>query len=61
VASREEALREQCRRLAGLQERRGTLEVEMAQKNMSVANLRERVQQKHHLLLRAGRAGRTAG
>ena len=49
VASREEALREQRRRLTGLQEQRGALEVELAQKNMSVQNLRERVQQKYHV------------
>ena len=34
-----------------LQERRGALEVELAQKNMSVQNLRERVQQKYHVNL----------
>jgi len=51
VASREEALREQRRRLTGLQEHRGTLDVELAQKSMSVQNLRDRVQQKYHLNL----------
>jgi len=51
VASREEGLREQRRRLTGLQEQRGALDVELAQKNMSVQNLRERVQQKYHLNL----------
>ncbi len=51
VASREEALRERRRHLTGLQEQRGTLEVELAQKNMSVQNLRERVQQKYHVNL----------
>jgi chromosome segregation protein len=49
VASREEGLREQRRRLTALQEQRGTLDVELAQKHMSVQNLRERVQQKYHL------------
>ena len=34
-----------------LQERRGALEVELAQKNMAVQNLRERIQQKYHLKL----------
>jgi chromosome segregation protein len=51
VAGREEALREQRRRLADLQQHRGTLEVELAQKNMAVQNLRERVQQKYHVNL----------
>jgi chromosome segregation protein len=49
VASREDGLHEQRRRLTGLQEQRGTLDVELAQKSMSVQNLRERVQQKYHL------------
>jgi chromosome segregation protein len=49
VAAREEGLREQRRRLTELQEKRGALEVELAQKNMSVQNLRERVQQKYHV------------
>ncbi len=51
VASREEGLREQRRRLTELQERRGAVDVELAQKNMSVQNLRERVQQKYHVSL----------
>jgi len=34
-----------------LQEQRGTLDVELAQKNMSVQNLRERIQQKYHVNL----------
>jgi len=51
VGEREEALREQRRRLTGLQEQRGGLDVELAQKNMSVQNLRERVQQKYHVNL----------
>jgi chromosome segregation protein len=34
-----------------LQEQRGALDVELAQKNMSVQNLRERIQQKYHLNL----------
>ena len=44
-------MREQRRRLTELQEQRGALEVELAQKNMSVQNLRERVQQKYHVNL----------
>jgi chromosome segregation protein len=51
VSNREEALREQRRRMTELQERRGALEVELAQKNMSVQNLRERIQQKYHVNL----------
>jgi chromosome segregation protein len=51
VAAREDELREQRRRLAEAQQQRGTLEVELAQKNMGVQNLRERVQQKYHLHL----------
>jgi chromosome segregation protein len=51
IAGREESLREQRRSLTDLQQRRGTLEVELAQKNMAVQNLRERVQQKYHVNL----------
>ncbi|HEY2081209.1 MAG TPA: chromosome segregation protein SMC [Verrucomicrobiae bacterium] len=51
VTAREENLREQRRRLTEVQQQRGTLEVELAQKNMSVQNLRDRVQQKYHLNL----------
>ena len=51
ITSREEALREQRRILAETQARRGALEVELAQKQMGVQNLRERVQQKYHLNL----------
>jgi len=51
VVAREEQLREQRRQLTQLQEQRGTLDVELAQKNMSVQNLRERIQQKYHLNL----------
>ena len=51
IAKREEDLREQRRRLTDCQQRRGGLEVELAQKHMSVQNLRERIQQKYHLAL----------
>jgi len=51
VASRDEALREQRRRLTTLQESRGTIDVELAQKNMAAQNLRERIQQKYHVNL----------
>ena len=51
INTREEGLREQRRRLTEQQERRGSIEVELAQKNMSVQNLRERIQQKYHVNL----------
>ncbi len=51
IATREEALREHRRRLNELQQKRSALEVELAQKNMSVQNLRERIQQKYQLKL----------
>ncbi len=49
VTGREENLREQRRHLSEIQQHRSTVEIELAQKNMSVQNLRERVQQKYHL------------
>ena len=51
ISTREEGLREQRRRLTDWQQQRGALEVELAQKNMSVQNLRERIQQKYHVNL----------
>jgi chromosome segregation protein len=51
VSAREESLREQRRHLGEIQQQRGTIEVELAQKNMSVQNLRERIQQKYHVNL----------
>jgi chromosome segregation protein len=51
VTAREEHLRGQRSRLTQLQEQRGALDVELAQKNMSVQNLRERIQQKYHVNL----------
>ena len=51
ISTREENLREQRRLLTEHQEQRGTLDVELAQKNMAVQNLRERVQQKYHINL----------
>ncbi len=51
IGDREEALREERRRLTELQEKRGGVEVELAQKNMATQNLRERIQQKYHLNL----------
>ncbi len=49
ILSREEDLRSQRGRLTELQNQRGTIEIELAQKNMSVQNLREKIQQKYHL------------
>jgi len=51
VTGRDEALREQRRRLTGLQDSRGAIDVELAQKQMAAQNLRERIQQKYHLNL----------
>jgi len=51
ISGREDTLREQRQRLTDLQQRRGTIDVELAQKNMAVQNLRERIQQKYHLRL----------
>ena len=51
ISERDETLRLQRTRLMELQTRRGTLDVELAQKNMSLQNLREKVQQKYHLNL----------
>ena len=51
VVAREEELREQRRQLAEIQEQRGAIEVELAQKDMSTQNLRERIQQKYHVNL----------
>ena len=51
IAGREESLRAQRSRLGEIQNQRGVLEVELAQKNMGVQNLREKVQQKYHLNL----------
>ena len=48
---READLRGQRGRLSDLQQQRGAIEVELAQKNMSVQNLRERIQQKYQLSL----------
>ncbi|MEI8043923.1 MAG: chromosome segregation protein SMC, partial [Verrucomicrobiota bacterium] len=51
ITDREESLRESRRGLTEQQERRSGLEVELAQKDMAVQNLRERIQQKYHLKL----------
>jgi chromosome segregation protein len=51
ITSREDSLREQRRMLNEIQTRRASLEIELTQKNMTVQNLRERVQQKYHVNL----------
>jgi chromosome segregation protein len=51
ITARDENLRTQRNRLAELQNQRGALDVELAQKDMSVQNLREKIQQKYHLNL----------
>jgi chromosome segregation protein len=51
IETREENLREQRRRLTEIQQQRGTLDVELAQKNMAVQNLREKIQQKYQVNL----------
>ncbi|MBU6410787.1 MAG: chromosome segregation protein SMC, partial [Verrucomicrobia bacterium] len=51
IACREEQLRSQRGGLTELQNRRGAVEVELARNNMSVQNLRDRIQQKYHVQL----------
>ena len=51
IAGREDQLRDQRRQLTSVQEQRGAVEVELAQKVMSVQNQRERVQQKYQVNL----------
>ena len=51
VSGREEQLRDQRRSLTTVTEQRSGLDVEVAQKQMGVQNLRERVQQKYHVNL----------
>jgi chromosome segregation protein len=51
ISGRDEKLRALRARLADLQNERAALDVELAQKNMSVQNLREKVQEKYHLNL----------
>jgi chromosome segregation protein len=51
ILQRDEALRSQRNRLTEIQNARGALDVELAQKNMTVQNLREKVQSKYHLNL----------
>ena len=51
ISQRDESLRTQRNRLTEMQNQRGALDVELAQKSMTVQNLREKVQQKYHLQL----------
>ena len=51
ILTREETLKEERRRLGELQQRKATIEVELAQKQMSVQNLRERIQEKYQVNL----------
>ena len=49
ITTREDNLRGLRRRMTDLQSARGNIEVELAQKTMSVQNLRERIQQKYQV------------
>jgi chromosome segregation protein len=51
IASRDQTLRENRTQLTHLQEERATLDLEIAQRQMNVQNLRDRIQQKYHLNL----------
>ena len=51
ISQRDETLRAQRSRLMDIQNQRGALDVELAQKNMAVQNLRDKVQEKYHLNL----------
>ena len=51
ITQRDANLKERRRRLADVQQQRGAIDVELAQKTMAVQNLRERIQQKYQLNL----------
>jgi chromosome segregation protein len=51
IGAREQELREERRRLTEIQQQRGGLEAELAQKNMSIQNLRQRVFEKYQVNL----------
>ena len=51
ITGRDETLRSQRGRLTSLQQQRGAVDVELAQKNMAVDNLRDRVFQKYQVKL----------
>jgi chromosome segregation protein len=49
ISAREEDVRSQRRNLEGLQQQRGGVEIELAQKRVGLQNLRDRVQEKYQL------------
>lgn len=49
IHQREETLKQQRRSLNEMQQRRNTLEIELTQKNMSLQNLKDRIQQKYQV------------
>jgi chromosome segregation protein len=51
ILTREETLKDQRRRLGELQQKRSGIDVELAQKQMSVQNLRQRMQEKYQVNL----------
>jgi chromosome segregation protein len=51
IAAADGGLRDQRRALTDLQQQRGAVEVELAQKNMAVQNLRDRVREKYQRVL----------
>jgi chromosome segregation protein len=51
IAERDGGLREGRRQLTRLQEERAALDLEIAQRQMNIQNLRDRIQQKYHLNL----------
>jgi chromosome segregation protein len=51
IQTADTALREQRRTLGDMQQRRGTIEVELAQKSMALQNLRDRIREKYQLNL----------
>ncbi len=51
ITQRDEGMRDRRRRLTEVQQQKGTLEVELAQKSMAVQNLCEKIQQKYQIKL----------
>jgi chromosome segregation protein len=56
IATADGGLREQRRQLNEIQERRASIEIELAQKNMSVQNLRDRIREKYQVDLETVRS-----
>jgi chromosome segregation protein len=56
IQGREEQLKERRARVAGLQNQRGQIEVELAQKTLTLENLRTRIQEKYQVALEEIRA-----